>query len=177
MQSVAEEIYLTFYIKHKFKPSDFKWFSDFARKATVAERETESEDLQQQVQRSRRENNSKGLSLHERFPSVTSQSLLRSAALNRAFVQLTGQHISSSYRCLVLRLGNQSTVLICWGLHRDLCLLEAASCALTPKMQLTEPILHSPLTPLALLPPLPLLLVPTVAVIRMQGPSQGPHTE
>lgn len=66
-----------------------------------------------------------------------------------------------------------------------ICCSRAASCAFNQKMQLTEPILHSPFTPLhstplhllslhSLRPSLP---ASAQAVIRMQGLSGGPHTE
>lgn len=120
--------------------------------------------------------------MHESFPSVTSQSHGRSAASNHDFVLLPSRrvlHIISlwMYCTSVLpptapvinhppRLKNRPETRICCS--------TAASCAFNQKMQLTEPILHSPFTPLHSTPLHLLSLHPTPPHHHAASPSLSP---
>lgn len=100
-------------------------------------------------------------------PSVTSHSHQHSAALNHVVVQFTIFSTLSGYGSFAQMFffnwtSKKPSTILNAGPETWICCSGAASCAFNQKMQLTEPILHSPFTPLhsTLLHLLPLHSIP-----------------
>lgn len=103
------------------------------------------------------------LSLHREslaFSSIKSRLCITSQSPHSLYDLIT-EVLNKDFPFNSTWLGNRpSAVLICRDCDKDLSWLKAASCALNQKMQLSEPILHSPLTPP---PPTPLRPFPSLS--------------